>query len=126
YPSSVTFYTYCRMVRLPCFFFQAEDGIRPFHVTGVQTVCSSDLLPPPDPGPGEPARPHRAPGHAGPLRRGPAGHGRGVHRQLLRSEERREGKSVGLGGGRIGEQLGDTNGIRTSVTSRDTTLRNRC
>src|SRR5690606_40899498 len=26
------------------FFFQAEDGIRAFHVTGVQTLCSSDLL----------------------------------------------------------------------------------
>src|SRR6266511_5618348 len=26
------------------FFFQAEDGIRDFHVTGVQTCCSSDLL----------------------------------------------------------------------------------
>src|SRR5690606_29625499 len=26
------------------FFFQAEDGIRDFHVTGVQTVCSSDLF----------------------------------------------------------------------------------
>src|SRR5690606_40789640 len=26
-----------------CFFFQAEDGIRDFHVTGVQDVCSSDL-----------------------------------------------------------------------------------
>src|SRR5690606_40730680 len=25
------------------YFFQAEDGIRDFHVTGVQTVCSSDL-----------------------------------------------------------------------------------
>src|SRR5437660_7787889 len=25
------------------FFFQAEDGIRDGHVTGVQTVCSSDL-----------------------------------------------------------------------------------
>src|SRR5215475_5922525 len=25
------------------FFFQAEDGIRDFHVTGVQTLCSSDL-----------------------------------------------------------------------------------
>src|SRR5690606_39626724 len=24
-------------------FFQAEDGIRAFHVTGVQDVCSSDL-----------------------------------------------------------------------------------
>src|SRR5690606_41099317 len=26
------------------FFFQAEDGIRDFHVTGVSDVCSSDLL----------------------------------------------------------------------------------
>src|SRR6267378_6046839 len=25
------------------FFFQAEDGIRDLYVTGVQTVCSSDL-----------------------------------------------------------------------------------
>src|SRR5690606_41247222 len=25
------------------FFFQAEDGIRDFHVTGVPDVCSSDL-----------------------------------------------------------------------------------
>src|SRR5690606_15363435 len=25
------------------FFFQAEDGIRDFHVTGVSDVCSSDL-----------------------------------------------------------------------------------
>ena len=27
-----------------CFFFKAEDGIRGRTVTGVQTVCSSDLL----------------------------------------------------------------------------------
>src|SRR6266850_4871624 len=27
------------------FFFQAEDGIRDYKVTGVQTVCSSDLRP---------------------------------------------------------------------------------
>src|SRR5256886_9052247 len=26
-----------------CFFFQAEDGIRYLTVTGVQTLCSSDL-----------------------------------------------------------------------------------
>src|SRR6266702_605523 len=30
---------------LSFFFFQAEDGIRDGHVTGVQTVCSSDLSP---------------------------------------------------------------------------------
>src|SRR3712207_7401180 len=28
------------------FFFQAEDGIRDIGVTGVQTVCSSDLAAP--------------------------------------------------------------------------------
>src|SRR6202044_2516205 len=32
------------MLRLPkCFFFQAEDGIRDFHVTGVQT-CALPIL----------------------------------------------------------------------------------
>src|SRR3712207_4684847 len=41
------------------FFFQAEDGIRDIGVTGVQTVCSSDLRAPP---------PRRAAG-------GPASHG---------------------------------------------------
>src|SRR3712207_7430589 len=34
-----------KIVRLSCvFFFQAEDGIRDIGVTGVQTVCSSDLV----------------------------------------------------------------------------------
>src|SRR5690606_39491921 len=28
-----------RYVRCVCFFFQAEDGIRDFHVTGVQTCA---------------------------------------------------------------------------------------
>src|SRR5438309_10879053 len=32
---------------LSIFFFQAEDGIRDGTVTGVQTVCSSDLPPVP-------------------------------------------------------------------------------
>src|SRR5690606_40088084 len=31
------------------FFFQAEDGIRDFHVTGVQT-CALPIFPPPAPG----------------------------------------------------------------------------
>src|SRR5690606_40970888 len=31
--------------RQPCFFFQAEDGIRDFHVTGVQT-CALPICPP--------------------------------------------------------------------------------
>src|SRR5205809_5807647 len=30
-------------IRIVNFFFQAEDGIRDVAVTGVQTVCSSDL-----------------------------------------------------------------------------------
>src|SRR2546430_6633308 len=34
--------TFCACV----FFFQAEDGIRDLTVTGVQTVCSSDLAAP--------------------------------------------------------------------------------
>src|SRR5690606_40040582 len=32
-----------RSCRLRCFFFQAEDGIRDFHVTGVQT-CALPIL----------------------------------------------------------------------------------
>src|SRR5690606_40840767 len=31
-------------IRQSCFFFQAEDGIRAFHVTGVQT-CALPILP---------------------------------------------------------------------------------
>src|SRR5690606_40843374 len=31
------------MTEMISFFFQAEDGIRDFHVTGVQTCASSDL-----------------------------------------------------------------------------------
>src|SRR5690606_39990411 len=34
---------FCVIVLFFVFFFQAEDGIRDFHVTGVQTCCSSDL-----------------------------------------------------------------------------------
>src|SRR5256884_1738105 len=34
----------CDVVGRSFFFFQAEDGIRDVAVTGVQTVCSSDLL----------------------------------------------------------------------------------
>src|SRR5256885_4307817 len=32
-----------RTVNCICFCFQAEDGIRDYKVTGVQTLCSSDL-----------------------------------------------------------------------------------
>src|SRR5690606_39738951 len=77
---------------IACFFFQAEDGIRGFHVTGVQT-CALPISAPqahavalglPRAGP--------APGNRAP-RRAPVGLGGPAH--LLaqpRSEERRVGK----------------------------------
>src|ERR1022692_5209261 len=68
-----------------CFhFFQAEDGIRDYKVTGVQTCA----LPIWDQPAGRSPYLSRAYGH----------HQRSVQ---YRSEERREGKSVDLGGRRI-------------------------
>src|SRR3990170_7515200 len=64
------------------FFFQAEDGIRDDLVTGVQT-CALPIYP-------LPRRPRSRP--PCPLRRRPLS---------PRSEERRVGKSVDLGGRRI-------------------------
>src|SRR6185369_17500237 len=66
------------------FFFQAEDGIRDSSVTGVQT-CALPIS----------AARRRA-------RRAPAsGRRRRTRPRCPRSEERREGKSVDLGGRRI-------------------------
>src|SRR5690606_40669327 len=88
-----------KMSLLPCcarlriiFFFQAEDGIRAFHVTGVQT-CALPISRRADAGgaavpgglPG-PWRPGRAPRHV--RRRA----GDGPPPQRPRSEERRVGK----------------------------------
>src|SRR5207253_7808927 len=73
------------------FFFQAEDGIRDGHVTGVQT-CALPICPPARSGcrPADPARqPDRA---GGPARAGPA------RRDRARSEERRVGKEGRRGG----------------------------
>src|SRR5690606_39692373 len=75
------------------FFFQAEDGIRDFHVTGVQT-CALPICPPIPPCPAPPPiRRRGAPAAApcpGPRPRGPARSLRApAHR---RSEERRVGK----------------------------------
>src|SRR5438874_13749666 len=68
------------------FFFQAEDGIRDLYVTGVQT-CALPIC-----GPPRGRRPSAPRGRAtGPRRRGAPD----------RSEERRVGKSVDLGGRRI-------------------------
>src|SRR5437870_11734451 len=64
------------------FFFQAEDGIRDGHVTGVQTCALPIFLPPPALA-GEPQR----------RRRPPSGRPRTTDgRGNLRSEERRVGK----------------------------------
>src|SRR2546422_11510879 len=77
------------------FFFQAEDGIRDVAVTGVQT-CALPISP----------RANRCDGACD----GSARHGRG-HAALWRSEERRVGKSVDLGGRRIIKKK--KNNIRT-------------
>src|SRR5690349_22492832 len=82
------------------FFFQAEDGIRDLYVTGVQT-CALPICVPArrpsarrrSPARGAAARDRR--GAERTLQRRAGRHGRG------RSEERRVGKSVDLGGRRI-------------------------
>src|SRR5690606_40667444 len=86
------------------FFFQAEDGIRDFHVTGVQT-CALPIYP--HPGPGAAAQPPGDIGEPPGQRRpdsaplavpgGQEAQGGSVHRPhqgttLGRSEERRVGK----------------------------------
>src|SRR5437016_7282776 len=80
------------------FFFQAEDGIRDWSVTGVQT-CALPIFTPKDDTPAQNAA-HLLLGSARPItpprpsefRREP---------EKARSEERRVGKSVDLGGRRI-------------------------
>src|SRR2546425_8739293 len=77
------------------FFFQAEDGIRDKLVTGVQT-CALPIYPvllrEQTGAPGDPAHEEVQDDEPGPVRRA-AKEGR--------SEERRVGKSVDLGGRRI-------------------------
>src|SRR5205807_3065947 len=88
------------------FFFQAEDGIRDYKVTGVQTCAlpiSSTTPPTRSSGtkalPGSSSSPTAAPGSsrqglctAGPRRRCCAWPGRRSPRPVRRSEERRVGK----------------------------------
>src|SRR5437588_11833011 len=71
------------------FFFQAEDGIRDHCVTGVQT-CALPIL-----SAGSPPRIHR------PRSTPPTGRPACTSSGQARSEERRVGKSVDLGGRRI-------------------------
>src|SRR5690606_40853891 len=88
----------CRYV---FFFFQAEDGIRDFHVTGVQTcalpICSAGLgtASPPAPRGSAPTRPRPRPAPRRPARQG-AANATVVRSSALtsgrRSEERRVGK----------------------------------
>src|SRR2546429_4242083 len=90
-----------------CFFFQAEDGIRDVAVTGVQTcalpICECDCaLIGPLPSIGLPSASTTRPSSASPT-------GTSRMRPVVltvspsdkRSEERRVGKSVDLGGRRI-------------------------
>src|SRR2546430_15298258 len=79
-----------REIRVICFFFQAEDGIRDLTVTGVQT-CALPISA------GDRARARHCRRHA---ISGAKAAGRTAVREL-RSEERRVGKSVDLGGRRI-------------------------
>src|SRR2546427_8059427 len=74
---------------LSFFFFQAEDGIRDLTVTGVQT-CALPIS----------AFSRAAQSMALPAAFSPCCPGCGTHRPM-RSEERRVGKSVDLGGRRI-------------------------
>src|SRR5437870_9397631 len=71
----------------PFFFFQAEDGIRDGHVTGVQT-CALPISP--SQAAGFP-QPRHAPASRGACRGWPCL----AVRILLRSEERRVGKECG-------------------------------
>src|SRR5690606_39454644 len=76
------------------FFFQAEDGIRDFHVTGVQT-CALPISSPCGGGPAAGARPPRRwPQRAGGggRKRGRPARTAGRSGSCTRSEERRVGK----------------------------------
>src|SRR2546427_7405777 len=77
------------------FFFQAEDGIRDLTVTGVQT-CALPISADRRSGPGPPRTP--SPHRSGRARASPPACSR---RAPSRSEERRVGKGVDLGGRRI-------------------------
>src|SRR5437773_9731513 len=91
YDFLLSYFVYCLSFCLFFFFFffQAEDGIRDRDVTGVQT-CALPIS-------------QGASGHpAASLRPGPpAASGRSPALSARRSEERRVGKSVDLGGRRI-------------------------
>src|SRR5206468_8282949 len=96
-----------------CFFFQAEDGIRDLIVTGVQT-CALPIWPKSG-GIGTLSRPSKPPVYSAP-RLAASSSSAIVHsvnirsvrpvvrKSTKRSEERRVGKSVDLGGRRVNEK----------------------
>src|SRR5690606_40862758 len=95
---------YCLFV-LFFFFFQAEDGIRDFHVTGVQT-CALPISTPVSRKPiatGQKLSPAAMPALAGKMMLPAPRNSAKVMkpRASRRSEERRVGKGGELGGGRI-------------------------
>src|SRR5438093_12372611 len=106
------------------FFFQAEDGIRDWSVTGVQTcalpICRhparhagvrdrGERLGEVHAGRGRPAQGSAGEGVSGPCRAREA--------SQARSEERRVGKSVGVGGGRVVKKKGDGKRWSSEVVS---------
>src|SRR5690606_40927617 len=109
----------CLRVSLLFFFFQAEDGIRDFHVTGVQT-CALPICPT-SCSQMQVNGSTRCPTHAlactlvqpriQPL-------------VTTRSEERREGKSVDLGGRRLSKKKRKTD-ERGEARVQDTTRRGK-
>src|SRR5690348_18502166 len=100
------------------FFFQAEDGIRDGRVTGVQTCA----LPISAPGPRGGRRPPRPRGPAPGRAERAAGAARWRRPPAGRSEERRVGKGVDLGGRRIIQKKKKKNHERHTLNqSRQTT-----
>src|SRR2546429_5291406 len=87
----------CAILRTLFFFFQAEDGIRDVAVTGVQT-CALPIFVDAD----VPSDRDVAADHPDPT-------------VLDRSEERREGKSVDLGGRRIIKKKKHSNQDSTGI-----------
>src|SRR5437879_13386501 len=106
-----------------CFFFQAEDGIRDTSVTGVQT-CALPISVRRDEGGGTRSgrregegdrldpRPRPSAGRK-PIKVSRTG-GAGGDPSVVRSEERRVGKSVDLGGRSTLKKKDDTTYVKTT------------
>src|SRR5207248_5566379 len=98
-------------IRPVFFFFQAEDGIRDRTVTGVQT-CALPIFDAADQAGLVAGRTQAGLDQVGArgLAAGPgdADEAEPARRVAVRSEERREGKSVGRGGGRVIEKKKQT------------------